>query len=161
MTSTLETIAARLQTLEDIEAIRQLIASYGIFADCGDSDAVSQLWTTGGAYEVSGFASAQGHGEIAALIDGETHRALMASGCAHLLGPVMVDLDGDMALARGHSLVFRHDEGKFIVHRVSANRWVLARDDTGWRVVRRTNALLDGTAEARILLGASPDQPAS
>jgi hypothetical protein len=37
-------------------------------------------------------------------------------------------------------------------HRVSANRWELERVGGTWRVVRRTNRLLDGTPEARALL---------
>lgn len=153
MPPTLEALAARLQTLEDREAIRDLIASYGPLADTGAADAFSQLWTEDGRYAVGGMTEAKGRAAIAALIDGAVHRGLMADGCAHALGPVTIDLDGDTASARGHSVVFRADgTGGWAAHRVSANRWHLARTPDGWRVTARENALLDGAEAARALL---------
>ena len=134
---------ARLQALEDREAIRDLIARYGPLADSGDAAGVAALWTEDGSYAVHGFADAVGHAEIAALIDGPYHQQLMADGCAHVLGPVAIDLAGDSATARGHSLVLRWTGSQFEVRRVAANRWEL---------VRRENALLQGAAAARALL---------
>lgn len=148
----LENLAARLRALEDREAIRDLIASYGPLADSGDAEALAALWTEDGIYEVVGFAEAAGHAQIAALIDGPVHRALMADGCAHILGPVVISIRGDTAQARGHSLVLRHTGSGFEAHRVSANRWTLVRTAAGWRVTHRANALLDGTEAARLLL---------
>ena len=147
------TVEARLQALEDREAIRELIASYGMLADTGAADALSQLWVEDGRYAVGGMAEAKGRAAIAALIDGPTHRTLMADGCAHMLGPVTITLNGDSATARGHSVVFRATgQGGFEAHRVSANRWQLARTADGWRVTARENALLDGAEAARALL---------
>ena len=157
LASEIRALAARLALLEDREAIRTLIAGYGPLADCGDSDALARLWTEDGEYEVVGFATVRGHAGIAALIEGDYHRALMADGCAHLLGPVAVEVSGDTALARGHSVVFRHGPDGFAAHRVAANRWDLVRTAQGWRARRRANALLDGAAAARVLLA----QPAS
>jgi len=145
-------IEARLRALEDREEIRALIAAYGPLADAGEADAVAALWTSEGVYGVGGMGEARGREAIAGLIDGPVHRELMAQGCAHLLGPVAIDLDGDRAVARGHSVVFRHGDDGFAVHRVSANRWELVRTPQGWRVSRRDNALLDGGEAARRLL---------
>ena len=158
----IDALAARLGALEDREAIRDLIARYGPLADSGDAIALAALWVEDGEYEVIGFAAAKGHAAIASLIEGPVHRSLMADGCAHLLGPVAITLDGDRALARGHSVVFRHDDGRFVAHRVAANRWTLERREQGWRVVHRANALLDGAKAAQVLLSASnmpPKQP--
>jgi uncharacterized protein (TIGR02246 family) len=159
------TLAARLQALEDREAIRELVAQYGPLADTGDAEALAALWCQDGTYEVVGFATAQGRAEIAAMIDGPVHRQLMADGCAHVLGPVAVRLDGDRATARGHSVVFRKAEAGFEAGfeavRVSANRWTLVRTEQGWRVSHRANALLDGDEAARILLSPNDGQPAS
>lgn len=142
----------RLRALEDREAIRDLIARYGVHADCGDAQAVAALWTKDGSYSIGGMGEAKGRDAIAALIDGPTHCSLMADGCAHVLGPVAIDLAGDSAIARGHSVVFRHVDGAFAVERVSANRWRLVRTEQGWRVSHRDNALLDGADAARALL---------
>lgn len=145
-------LEARLQALEDREAIRELIARYGPLADSGDAEGVAALWAEDGVYAIAGFGEACGRAEIAALIDGGNHRQLMADGCAHILGPVAIDLDGDTAVARGHSLVLRWTGNQFEVHRVAANRWELARSQEGWLVTRRDNALLQGEAAARALL---------
>lgn len=141
----------RLTLLEDRDAIRDLIARYGVLADRGDADGVAALWETDGIYAVGGFGEARGHAEIAALISGPVHQALMADGCAHVMGPVTIDINGDVALARGHSLVVRHGAGGFEVFRASANSWQLRKGSEGWRVIRRDNAPLDGQQAARAL----------
>lgn len=156
----IDALSARLQMLEDREEIRALIAAYGPRADAGEAAAVAALWAQDGVYEVVGFATARGRAEIAALITRPVHQALLAQGCAHVLGPVDIMLAGDSATACGHSLVLRHADSRFEVHRVSANRWTLARTGSGdrasWQVVHRANALLDGAAAARALLAADP-----
>lgn len=151
----LPTVDERLIALEDREAIRNLIASYGPLADSGDAEAVAALWTEEGSYAVGGMAEAKGRAAIAALINGDTHRTLIADGCAHLLGPVAIDLADDRAVARGHSVVLRNGTSGFEVWRVSANRWELVRTTDGWRVERRVNAPLDGSEAARALLAIS------
>lgn len=148
-------LARRLAALEDREAIRDLIARYGPAADRGDAADVAGLWAEDGVYAVGGMGEAVGREAIAGLIEEPVHRGLMADGCAHVLGPVAIDLDGDRAVARGHSVVFRHDCGKFAALRVAANRWELERASSGWQVRRRDNALLDGTEAARVLFEVS------
>ena len=150
-----DSLETRLRALEDKEAIRELIARYGPLADSGDSEGVAALWAGDGSYAVGGMAEAKGRASIAGLIDGETHRQLMHGGCAHLLGPVAIELDGDVAIARGHSVVFRHSDAGFKVWRVSANRWELERGAQGWLVRQRVNAPLDGSEAARALLSFS------
>ncbi len=146
------TLEARVQALEDREAIRALIADYGPRADSGDAAGVAALWTEDGSYTIAGFGSAQGRDAIAALITSDTHRQLMADGCAHMLGPVAITLAGDHAIARGHSVVFRWTGTGFEAARVAANRWDLVRTAQGWRVRHRENGLLTGAAAARALL---------
>jgi len=145
-------IAERLRTLEDREAIRDLIAQYGPLADSGSAAELAALWLDDGTYAVGAIGEANGRAEIAALIEGPAHQQLMAQGCAHLLGPVTIEIDGNLAMARGHSIVFRHTEAGFETARVAANRWELRRGLDGWQVTRRDNALLDGDAAARALL---------
>ncbi|MDP3907363.1 nuclear transport factor 2 family protein [Novosphingobium sp.] len=142
----------RLRALEDREAIRELIASYGPLADCGAAQDAAALWSEDGRYGVAGFADATGRNEIAALINAPYHQQLLTDGCAHMLGPVAIDLADDSATARGHSVVLRWTGTAFEVLRVAANRWVLARSDSGWQVTRRDNALLQGDEAARELL---------
>lgn len=143
-----ESIESRLAALEDAEAIRNLIAFYGPLADSGQADAVAMLWEPDGIYAIAGIGEAKGRKAIADLITGPQHQSLMNAGCAHLLGPVAVSLSGTDAEAWGHSVVVRQDGGGFGIARASANHWVLRRSATGWRVVRRDNAVLDGDPSA-------------
>ena len=145
------TLAARLQRLEDLEAIRMLIARYGPLADAGDADAVAGLWADDGRYAVGGMHEAVGRPAIAGFITGPAHHALMAAGCAHLLGPVAITLDGDGATAVGHSVLFEQRREGIAVARIAANRWQLRRGQAGWEVARRDNRLLDGSEAARAL----------
>lgn len=145
-------VAERLRALEDRETIRDLIARYGPLADSGDAEAVAALFAEDGVYAVGGMGEARGRAAIAALISGPVHQSLMADGCAHVLSSPAIDLDGDRAVARCHSVVFRYEDGEWAPVRVAANRWELARGSTGWQVNRRDNVLLDGSVAARDLL---------
>lgn len=157
-----EAAANRLRALEDREAIRDLIARYGPLADAGEAQAVAALFAEDGVYAVGGMGEARGRAEIAALIDGPVHRSLMAAGCAHVLGPVAITLDGDRATACGHSLVIRAGEGGYELFRAAANRWELVRTADGWRISRRDNRLIDrGEAAVALFADLAAAQPAN
>ena len=137
---------SRIRRLEDIEAIRNLIASYGPMADSGDAEGVAALWSENGSYDVGGFGVSTGRQAIAALITGETHKGLMAQGCAHVMSPHHITLDGAKAVATGYSTVFRKNGEAYEAWRVSANRWELARQSDGsWLVDLRINRPVDGS----------------
>lgn len=132
--------AKRLTRLEDIEAIRTLIASYGPLADAGDAAGVAALWEDDGEYDVGGYGAARGRAAIAALIDSETHRQLMTEGCAHVLAPHRIEVDGDEAFAEGYSMVLHYRGDGLAVWRASTNHWWFARQTGGgWRTTRRVN----------------------
>ncbi len=138
--ASLADIEDRLRRAENAEAIRNLIASYGPLADSGDAAGVAALWTQDGEYDVGGFGISRGRKEIAALIESDTHRALMAQGCAHILSPHHITVDGDHAVAQGYSSVYRRQGEAFEVWRVSSNIWHFARQTDGsWLVKRRIN----------------------
>lgn len=144
-------LETRLRRLEDAEAIRNLVARYGPLADAGQSEAVAALWTEDGEYVIGGFGIKRGRAEVASAIDSPFHRQLMSEGCAHLLTPPAVDLDGDRAIAINHSFVGRCEGDDWRLWRVSANRWELVRTEEGWRVARRINQPIDRGDEARNL----------
>ncbi len=142
----------RIRRLEDIEAIRNLVASYGPLADIGDAQGVAALWTEDGSYSVGDFGDAKGRDHIAALILSDTHQHLLTAGCGHILTTPHITLDGDSAIAVNHSVVLRHTGGSHEAWRVSANRWELVRTDNGWRVQHRVNRPLNGDSAARDVL---------
>ncbi|RMI28563.1 nuclear transport factor 2 family protein [Nocardia stercoris] len=154
MTDTAELVtqlAARVRTLEDKLAISGLMAAYGPAIDSGSADAVAALWTDDGVYDID-TGVLRGHAEIIAMVRSRAHQDFIAGGCAHLLEPGHIHVDGDTAVATGKSqLVLRGGDG-FRVARITANRWEFARVGGEWKVTRRTSRLLDGRADARELL---------
>ena len=144
-------VAERLRRLEDIEAIRNLIASYGPAVDRGDASGAAAAWAETGEYDIGGYGSHRGRAAIEAILDGDTHHDLIDGGAGHLLGPCHVVLDGDAATAVALSVVFRRAGDTFEAWRVSANRWRLVRSSDGWQIVRRENRTLDGSEAARAL----------
>lgn len=151
-----DALAARLQAVEDRLAIIQLLASYGPAVDSGDAEATAGIWTADGVYD-SYPAPMHGHDDLVAMVGSDLHQGLINGGCAHLIGMPQVEVHGDTAVATGYSMLCVRDEATdgFRVWRVSANRWELTRTPTGWRTTNRVNRLLDGSAQARALLGAA------
>lgn len=151
----LATLETRLGQLEDRLAILDLIASYGPAVDSRSEEAVASLWAGDGVYDFGGE-PLEGAAAVGRLVDLDTHKGYVECGCAHVLGLPMVTISGDTAVATGYSRVYLHDAagGGWKVERTSANRWELIRTGAGWKVQRRVNRLLDGSAGARGLLHA-------
>ncbi|MEV0698751.1 nuclear transport factor 2 family protein [Saccharopolyspora sp. NPDC050389] len=146
-------LEARLRQLEDQQEIARLIAGYGPLVDSGSAEAVADRWEPDGVYDVDEW-SMSGRAEIVAMVTSAKHQGWIEGGCAHFLGPAHVTVEGDEAVAVGHSLMVVHSDGKFVVRRATANRWQLRRGPGGWRVTRRTSRVLDGREESPRLLAA-------
>lgn len=88
---------ARVQALEDIEAIRKLKAAY--CAACDDDhngDAVAELFVPDGVWEHQGRIRAVGTDEIAAHIFSIRNAGIMKRSAHQVFNPV-IDVDGDTA----------------------------------------------------------------
>jgi len=141
----------RVRELEDTLAISRLVATYGPAVDSGADDVAADLWTEAGVYDL-GHRSMDGAAAVAEMVRGDGHQQLIHNGAAHMLGPALVHVDGDRAVATCYSNVFRYVDGGFETWRTAANRWDLERTAEGWRATRRTTRLLDGNDESRELL---------
>lgn len=143
----------RLQRIEDERAIERLIASYGPLVDVGDAAAAAELWAEDGSYDVEGW-SMTSRADVAAMVRSDAHQGLIGRGSAHFLGPAVVTVDGDEAVAVCESLlVVRHNE-RHVVARAGANHFQLRRIEQRWQITRRVTRALDGSLEARELLAA-------
>ncbi|CRK57823.1 hypothetical protein [Alloactinosynnema sp. L-07] len=156
--SGLAALEARIQLLEDEAAISRLIASYGPLVDSGAAAAVAALWGADGVYDVDELVM-HGRDEILAMVESANHQGWIASGCAHFIGPPVVTIAGDDAVAVCHSLMIVKQDKRFVVRRATANHWRLRRTATGWQVAVRTNRVLDGRPESPALLGSGFDTP--
>lgn len=154
----LAALETRQRALEDELSIMRLIASYGPAVDTRDARATAALWAEDGSYDYGGPVLI-GAEAVGALVDLDTHRDFVARGCAHVLSPPVVTLDGDRATAICYSQVLVAEERGWRVARVSANRIELARGAGGWRITHRTARLLDGAEAARALLAPRKEAP--
>jgi ketosteroid isomerase-like protein len=136
-------LAARVQRLEDELAIHRLIVAYGIAADRGDADGAAATFAEDGVYDVD-MGVMRGRMAVADMLRGARHQA-MVGRCAHQIGPAVIEIDGDCALATGYSRVYLASKDGVRVYRVSTNRWKLERRGGGWVVVSRTTRLLGHT----------------
>jgi uncharacterized protein (TIGR02246 family) len=147
-------LAARLRRLEDDRDIRQLIASYGPAVDAGDADAAARLWANDGVYDVDGWRM-EGRADVHAMVSSPAHQNLVAKGCCHFLGPCVVRVTGDEAVAVCESLVLirdGRDEEGYRVWRATAHHFALRRIDDQWQIATRTSRVLNGNADAHALL---------
>jgi hypothetical protein len=96
-----ETVEARLQQLEDREAIRQLLMDYGRFLDQRDFIAFSQLFAEKEGEWIGGLGKAKGSQAIFKLMEstigGNTKKT--AAPNYHLFTNETIQVDGDQAKA--------------------------------------------------------------
>jgi len=150
MTSQAEQLKARVDRLEDVVAVRETIAGYGLTIDGGSSLLGGRLWTDDCVYD-SDAPNANGlietRAAIEALIDGARNAPI---GFAHMTHLPVVVVEGDRATSYAAShLPTAPDGSRFGVSRVSANKWDLVRADGRWQIQRRTSRALDGSPEGR------------
>lgn len=151
MMTGIEDLLGRLQRLEDERDIARLIASYGPAVDAGDSDAVARLWAEDGVYDID-LMRMEGRAEVRAMVNSKAHQKMVAHGCSHFLGPAVVTVDGDTAVAVCESLVLVRDGDDYRVWRATANHFVFRRIDGRWQISIRTSRVLDGNPQSHALL---------
>ncbi|OBG63910.1 MULTISPECIES: nuclear transport factor 2 family protein [unclassified Mycobacterium] len=151
--SDIDDLSARLRRLEDERDIARLIASYGPAVDAGDAEATARLWASDGSYDVDGWRM-EGRTAVHAMVESSAHQNLVAKGCCHFLGPCVVTVTGDSAVALCESLVLIRDGDGYRVWRCTANHFVMVRVEGQWRIGARTSRILDGNPAAHELLTA-------
>jgi hypothetical protein len=146
----------RIRAIEDRLEIYNLIARHPPSADTGASAYTATVWVEDGVFDRQ-IASAKGRAEIAAGVATPAHRAAIENGIGHFAGLPYVRIDGDNAVVINYLQILvpqtqgepvevsNHGSSKgFRVHRLSANRWELVREDGRWKVKRRLLRVLDG-----------------
>jgi uncharacterized protein (TIGR02246 family) len=144
-------LGTRLRRLEDEREISRLIASYGPAVDAGDADAAARLWASDGSYDVEGW-QMESRADVHAMVSSPSHQNLVANGCCHFIGPAVVTVSGDSAVAVCESLVLVRDGDGYRVWRATANHFMLRRIDDRWQITVRTSRVLDGNPGAHALL---------
>ena len=153
-TEQFEALERRVQRLEDEREIHRTLVRYGFAVDSGDADATADLYTHDCVIELDfeGGRTFRGREGAKALVENETHQSLLPA-CAHLIGPVAIEVDGDHAVATGYATVVRRSGDDFVIWREGCGRWELVRRDGEWRISHRTSIAI-GSAAAQALLTA-------
>lgn len=161
-TSQKPTLEERIQALEDKQAIHQLIMSYPLAVDSRSLDFVKAVWSEDGTFDRGAADPKQHSGSfegvygVEAILKEVSSPQLQAGregGLCHVMTAPQIELRGDEAAATGYTMMVVRDGDDFRLRRPTANRWDLVRAGTGWKIMRRTLRLLDGSADARALLG--------
>lgn len=156
----------RLAAVEDRLAIYNLIAAHPASADTGADDYAEAVYAEDGVFDRgANLSGGAGNKAIAAMLKSEGHQAAIAGGLAHFTGLPHVALDGDRAVVTSYLQILtprqsgepvevpNHGRSRgYHIHRVVTNRWELVRTAAGWKIKRRTIALVDGTEPSRELL---------
>jgi uncharacterized protein (TIGR02246 family) len=131
-----ESLAERLQRLEDLQAIHQLFVDYGRHLDAGDVDAYASLFADDGEVLLGPLGRAKGRAAI---------RELMArvignqrSPSYHIVSSPQVALDGDRATSSVMwSVVAQTEDGSTALTMVGRHVDELRRERGAWRFARR------------------------
>lgn len=131
--------AARVQRLEDIEEIRNLLIDYGRDLDAHDLAAYSHLFAKDGEW-VGGFGSAKGPAAIQALMEKNLGVASKSKpgSTYHVLTNFRIDVHGDTASAwsRWNFVVTSADNHPSILYGGHYDD-TLVREDGAWKFLRR------------------------
>jgi len=147
---------------EDEFEIRNVIARYGLAADCGDvetalschlEDAVYVVSNpNAGRRDASGDLNLKGHKAIADMLLSDMHQSLLPN-CAHTVGPLVVDISGHEAKVIGYSRVYQNKNGKPELMRLAFNRWDM-RKNRFWKIARRESRVMGENAAQDMLMAA-------
>jgi SnoaL-like domain len=90
--------------------------------------------------------------DVRAMVSSASHQNLVGNGCCHFIGPSVVTVTEDSAVAVAESLVLIRDGESYRVWRSTANHFELERIEGHWRITKRTSRVLNGDPGARALL---------
>jgi uncharacterized protein (TIGR02246 family) len=139
MTDPLNALEARVQRLEDREAISALFMRYRHCLDEKDFSGYAALFARDGEFVAAG-GSASGREQIEQLVDGMRGSLLTvaAGDDLHIVVNPDIELDGDRATARSTWIyVVRDDEGGPSLCKVGHYEDDLVREEGEWRFARR------------------------
>ena len=97
----------------------------------------------------------EGRNGVRDMVRGPEHQAILP-GCAHIMGPFVITVDGDEATATGYATTYVRDGDGPKLWRQSAGSWSLARGSQGWEIRRRRSESLGSPASQDVLRSGLP-----
>jgi hypothetical protein len=134
-------LAARVQQIEDREAIQRLLMEYGRSLDNRDFATYSHLFASNGEWSGS-FGSYRGPAAIQAAMEKTFANAkdIPKGSNFHMMSNVIIDLQGDRATATSKWIFYTLDKSK--PEGLIAGRYddVLIRENGAWKFLKRVAA---------------------
>ena len=135
---------------------RDIVRALGHFARIADGkkfDALDEVFAQDVRFDYGSGQVESGLGALHALISRHLDNC---GGTQHLIGSIIVDIDGDTAVSRAYVQARHQRVGDFVGPVFDSNgeyldRWERRAD--GWRIVHRTATWAANTGEAEILAG--------
>jgi uncharacterized protein (TIGR02246 family) len=132
-----QSLAARIQRLEDREEIRTLLVDYGRTLDARDFAAYSHLFAKDGEW-VGGFGSVRGPAAIQAFMEKNIPAGGKPGSTYHLLTNFVIDVHGDTAAAWSRwAFVTSSADKKPVMAQGGHYDDTLIREDGHWKFKRR------------------------
>ena len=129
-------LAARVQRLEDIEAIRTVLLDYGRFLDARDFAAYSRLFAKDGEW-VGGFGTVQGPAAIQTFMEKQI-AGPNRGNTFHILSNFEIDVHGDTATAWSRwTFVTPGADKKPVIAQAGRYDDTFIRENGRWKFKRR------------------------
>ena len=134
------TLEERVQRLEDLQEITQLLIDYGELLDLRDTQTWSQLWAEDAEFNMSSGRSAKGRAAIKEMLD--TLMANSPAAVMHLETNPRINLDGDKATATMmYAVASTQDDGLARITMAGHHHDHLVRTAEGWKIKHRQNVV--------------------
>jgi uncharacterized protein (TIGR02246 family) len=131
-----ETLAARVQRLEDIEEIRTVLLDYGRYLDARDFSAYSHLFANDGEW-VGGFGTVKGPAAIQAFME-KNIPGPNRGNTYHILSNFVIEVHGGTATAWSRwAFVTPGPDNKPVIAQGGRYDDTLVREDGRWKFKRR------------------------
>lgn len=134
-------VEQKIQRITDIEAIRRLLVEYGRTLDKRDFEAYSHLFARDGEWiGVGTIGGAQGPQSIRAFM--ERNFGVTPARCNHLMTNMIIDVDGDSAIAWSRWILIdaNAQDAPVLVYSGHYDD-VLVREDGSWKFRKRVTTV--------------------
>jgi uncharacterized protein (TIGR02246 family) len=143
-------LAARVQALDDVLAVHDVLVRYGLAVDAGDAAATAALYADDCDVDIDGVVRFRGRQDVHDMVLGDAHQAILGA-CAHLMGPYAVQVDGDRATAVGYATVYVREDATIAPWRQAYGRFELQRRDGTWQITKRVSRAVGSPIQSDVL----------
>lgn len=131
-----EALLARLQRLEDLQAIQELFNEYASYLDRGQFDRYAALFCHDGEVKLGPLGRAKGRENIAALMT--ENLAASVGESYHIISNPLIKLDGDRATAEVMwTVILRSEKDRPVIGMIGQHKDELRREQGQWRFQTR------------------------